>query len=77
MFSLVLQASSFIWPRAYMAAVAKVDLSVGKPDLQAAPALVGRDDDTFDLPAKRFGVLDDDWCARGHILDGLGTLVRI
>ena len=60
-----------------MAAVSEVYSSIGKPNLQVAPALVSRDDDTFDLPAKRFGVLDDDWSARRHVFDGLGALVTV
>ena len=60
-----------------MSAIAVVDFAVRKPNLQAASALVGGDDDTFDLPSKRFCVLDDDWCAQRHILDGLGALVTV
>ena len=60
-----------------MAAVSEVYSSIGKPNLQVAPALVGRDDDTLDLPSKRLGVLDDHWCARRHILDGPGALVSV
>ena len=60
-----------------MSAVSEVFTAVRKLDLQVAPALVGRDDDTFGLPAKRFGVLNDHWCARQHVLDGLGALVSV
>ena len=60
-----------------MAAVSEVLTAICKLNLQVAPALVGRDDDTFGLPAKRFGVLDDHWCARRHILDGPGAFVSV
>ena len=77
MSSLVLVASSLFLPWADVSAIAVVDFAVRKFYLQAASALVGRDDDTFDFPAKRFCVLDDDWCARQHVFDGLGALVIV
>ena len=73
----LLLASSLFRPWSDMAAVSEVLTAIRKLNLQVAPALVGRDDDTFSLPAKRFGVLDDHWCARRHILDGPGAFVSV
>ena len=60
-----------------MSAVSEVFTAVRKLDLQVAPALVGRDDDTFGLPAKRFGVLDDHRCSWREVSDGTGLLVEV
>ena len=77
MSSLVLVASSLLWPWTDMTAIAEIHLAIGELDLHASPALVGGQDSPFYLPPQGFGVLDDDGGAHGDVLDGVSPAVDV
>ena len=77
MVSLVILASSLLWPWTDVPSIAEVHFAIGESDLQASPALVGGQDGPFDFPPEGFCVLDDDGGAHGDVLDGVSTAVDV
>ena len=77
MVSLVILASSLLWPWTDVPSIAEVHFAIGESDLQASPALVGGQDGPFDFPPEGFCVLDDDGGAHGDVLDGVSPAVDV